>query len=114
MAKTKTVKKSRATTPSRVKPEIDIRIKAVGGLYNGEYVGRVRDSLTGVRLLHLIRLTGGHACLLSGLGLIGGEVHKEMSLDDAVKLLMRSRVLTLHSADERRRLLDGLDEKQTE
>jgi len=89
---------------SAVKPELDLRIKAVGGLYNNEYVGRVKDALTAIRLLHLIRLTGGHACVFSGFGVLKKGMHKEMSLDAAVKLLMRSRVLSKYSPKQRNEL----------
>lgn len=101
--KTKT-EQDKVATASAVKPEMDLRIKAVGGLYNGEYVGRVRDVMTALRLLHLIRLTGGHACLFSGFGVLKEGVHREFSLDDGVKMLMRSRIMTTYTPKQRQQL----------
>lgn len=108
MTKPKTPKARKAK--SAIKSEIDIRIKAVGGLYNGEYVGRAFDGLTGLRLVHLIKLTGGHACLLSGLGLNKDGLHTEMSIDEAIKALMRPRILASYArAMDRKKITAAFD-----
>lgn len=107
MSKAKTPKTAKTNkSKSAVKSEIDIRIKAVGGLYNGEYVGRAFDGLTGLRLVHLIKLTGGHACLLSGLGLNKDGMHTEMSIDEAIKTLMRPRILAAYARPDRKKLTE--------
>jgi hypothetical protein len=103
-ASKKTKTEDEVAAASAVKPEMDLRIKAVGGLYNGEYVGRVRDVMTALRLLHLIRLTGGHACIFSGFGVLKEGVHREFSLDAGVKMLMRSRILTTYTPEQRQQL----------
>lgn len=104
----------KAATPEKpaAKPELSLKIKAVGGLYNGEYVGWVRDTKAALCLLHLIKLTGGHACWLSGMGVLKDGIHQELSLDEATKILFRSRILQSYSPAERKKLeLTGKENK---
>lgn len=87
---------------SAVVPEFNLKIRAVGGAYNNELVGRAYDSLTALRLLHLIRLTGGFACELSGSGLVITRKKEigEVNLEAATKLIMSSRIHTKYDAKQ--------------
>lgn len=109
MAKTAKAKKAKAKPRTVVRAQIDIRIKAVGGLYNGEYVGRAFDGLTGLRLVHLVKLAGGHAVLLSGMGLNDDGMHAEMSIEGALKEFIRPGILAKNAKTNWAKIAEKFD-----
>lgn len=71
---------------------ICIMIYGIGGAYNNEFVGCAHDAMTGMNLIHLIKLAGGYACSLHGDGLLDlNVVSGECSLKHARDMFTLAR-----------------------